>query len=333
MNDCRLGVQTGELQKARVNRTPCRARASSRGVACRGSPSTPSVPPRWSSATRIRRFGRLGPAPRAVAAFAPGRSARTGPRARVGPEHDHQREQPEPEDGPRDPRPRPRLEVRRSLVRALVDSRRRLARPPVRSARPTQPGIGPLASRRSGPPFGSRLNERPEKSNPSSRTNLGPDRPPVPPTRSKRTETASRWRTRQTGSAASRRARPRSGRTQTRRDRVAVADGVPVGPALDRVEVAEDAGLAEQLEAVVDERPPRRAALGLDQAAPVLFVEEPGARPASGSSAGRAESGQCAGSKPPKRRPRRDRDAPARARPAPARPTSRAAPSASRRRA
>ena len=58
ISDCRLGVQSGELQYARWNSVPCRASASRLGVARRGSPSSPSVHAAWSSAMIKSRFGR-----------------------------------------------------------------------------------------------------------------------------------------------------------------------------------------------------------------------------------------------------------------------------------
>src|SRR5262249_36147892 len=58
-------------------------------------------------------------------------------------------------------------------------------------------------------------------------------------------------------------------------DSVAVAYSVPRRPAGQHVDVFQDRLLAEELEAVVEIRPPRGPAFGRDQAAPILFVKEP----------------------------------------------------------
>ena len=56
-NDCRLGVQSGQLANALLNQAPCLASSSSLGVALCGSPAIPIVSLAWSSPTRIRIFG------------------------------------------------------------------------------------------------------------------------------------------------------------------------------------------------------------------------------------------------------------------------------------
>ena len=80
INDCRLAVQSGELQYARSKITPCRASASRFGVAPRGSPVGPSVPAAWSSVTINSRLASTAPAGAGPASAGRARHASTARR-------------------------------------------------------------------------------------------------------------------------------------------------------------------------------------------------------------------------------------------------------------